>query len=177
MKALADEMAELLEYVGSWTDRTDVVLQAAWLAKKYRKEQKYYAEDTYRIEINFPKKVYVADSKFQSLVEIVTAICNEYESKNPGRVMWAAGMGSKITYMPMTREEELAGKHMEFADDTLAIDCCEREDYDWPCKKCAHTQGDHKECITDPPAGNCDFEPADSKPSRKKAPSHESTED
>jgi len=166
-KPLFDRMAELLEYAASWHDVTEFVKEAQYLTKRYKKEREHYREDTLRIEINFPRRVNIPDSEFQRLVNTVSEICRQYEQAHLGRVMWPAGMGSKITYMPMTREEELAGKHMEFDTDTLSIDCCEREDYDWPCKKCNHVQGDHKSCILNPPAGECEFEPADHKPRRK----------
>lgn len=134
-----------------------------WLIKRLRKDAEHYREDTKSIEVYFPVGVNIPDSIFQAIVEDVGAICDEYKRHHPGRVMWPAGMGSKITYIPMTREEELAGKHMEFDSSVLSIECCEREDYEWKCKKCGMEQGDHKGCIVDPPAKDCDFEPAETK--------------
>lgn len=134
-----------------------------WLLKKLQREKQFYREDTRTIEIYFPRGVNVSDTNFHAIVETVGKICDEYVGHHPGRVMWPAGMGSKITYMPMTREEELAGKHVEFDPNVLSIECCEREDYEWKCKKCGMEQGNHKGCIVDPPAGDCDFEPADTK--------------
>jgi hypothetical protein len=57
----------------------------------------------------------------------------------------------------MTREEELAGKHIQFDDDTLSISCAERADYKAKCAKCEMELGDHKDHILDPPAGDCEF--------------------
>lgn len=82
-----------------------------------------------RIEVTFPVPVDMPDDFQQRLVELIDAVCKAYEAENPGRVMWPFGVGSKITYMPMTREEEEAGRGMEFDDDTLAIECAERERY------------------------------------------------
>jgi len=59
-------------------------------------------------------------------------------------------------YLPMTLEEEET-RGMEFDDSTFEIRCSEREDYDFKCLKCGKPQGDHKGCITDPPAGDCEF--------------------
>lgn len=115
---------------------------------------------TSRIEISFPLSVEVTDDDFRVLHAITEEICHRYERSHPGRIMWPFGSGSKIIYMPMTREEELAGKHMEFDDSTYAIDVSEREDYSWPCAKCGLEQGDHKDCILEPKAGECEFSPA-----------------
>lgn len=118
------------------------------------------AEDTSRIEISFPVSVEMTDDDCRILDAIASEICRRYERAHPGRVMWPAGVGAKITYMPITRAEEVAGKHMEFDHNTFAIDCSEREDFAWPCAKCGIEQGEHKTCIIDGEAGDCDFEPA-----------------
>lgn len=112
-----------------------------------------------RIEINFPAPVELTNDQQRRLDEIAGEMCKAWQALHPGRVMWPFGTGFKITYMPMTRMEEEAGKHIEFDPDTFEISCSEREDYKWPCAKCDHEQGDHKDCITDPPAGDCEFEP------------------
>lgn len=111
-----------------------------------------------RIEINFPEPVVLTENIQRRLDAIAAELCRAYEAMNPGRVMWPFGQGFKITYMPMTREDEET-RGIEFDDDTFEIQCSEREDYKWPCAKCGHEQGDHKGCIIDPPAGDCDFEP------------------
>jgi hypothetical protein len=82
-----------------------------------------------RIEVTFPVPVELPDDFQQRLIELVTTVCKAYEAANPGRSMWTFGVGSKITYMPMMREEEEAGRGMEFDDDTLSIECAERERY------------------------------------------------
>lgn len=151
-----DKLAEALELMLSGP-KQEVIERAEWVLKKYRREQKEYREDTVRIEIDFPCKVSVPDSLFHDLVEVVSEICKGYEDKHPGRVMWPAGMGSKILYMPMTREEEEAGNGMKFDDSVLSISCAERADYKAICTKCGMEQGDHKDHILDPPAGNCEF--------------------
>lgn len=116
------------------------------------------ANDISTIVINFPEKVRVDNKYFHAIVDAVGKICNEYQGMHPGRVMWPFGIGFQITRMPMTPEDEQE-RGIEFDENTLAIDCSEREDYNWPCKKCSFTQGDHKSCIANPKAGDCDFEP------------------
>lgn len=111
-----------------------------------------------RIEINFPHPVELTNDQQRRLDAIAGEMCKTYEALHPGRVMWPFGCGFKITYMPMTREDEEA-RGIEFDDDTFEISCSEREDYKWPCAKCGIEQGDHKGCIADPPAGDCEFEP------------------
>lgn len=110
------------------------------------------------IMITFPEEVEVGDGQFQRLGDIASEICDAYTAMHPGRLMWTAGFGYAITRVPMTAEEEKE-YGIQFADDALHIECAERADYDWPCAKCAYTQGDHKGCIVDPPAGACDFRP------------------
>ncbi len=114
-----------------------------------------------RIEINFPEPVELTNDQQNRLDAIAGEMCKAYGQMHPGRVMWPFGCGFKITYMPMTREEEQAGKHIEFDPDTFEIECSEREDYKWLCTKCGHEQGDHRTSSTDTkaPAGDCDFEP------------------
>lgn len=117
------------------------------------------AEDTSRIEITFPVPVELTNDDQRVIDAIAAEVCDRWERAHPGRVMWPAGIGSKITYMPMTRAEELAGKHMEFDTGVLSIDCAERADYSWLCAKCGIEQGEHKDCMADGKAGDCDFEP------------------
>jgi hypothetical protein len=108
------------------------------------------------IEIHFGAPVELSDKHQQELVGLVDRICKEYEASHPARVMWPSGVGFKPTYIPLTREEE-EHRGMEFAEDIFSVDCFEREDYDWKCARCGLLQGDHKECIVDPPAGECEF--------------------
>jgi len=109
------------------------------------------------IEVSFSQPVELTDEEERQLVELMGKVCERYERDHPDRVMWPAGIGFKPTYIPMTREEEEAGRHMEFDEGIFSIECFERENYDFPCTKCGKPQGDHKHCIVDPPAGNCEF--------------------
>lgn len=122
------------------------------------------AEDTLKVEISFPVKVELTQDDMRQFDAITGEICDRYKAAHPGRVMWPAGVGSKVLYMPMTRDEELAGKHMEFDDAVFAIDCAEREDFDCLCAKCGIEQGEHSHCIIDGSAGDCEFEPAKGPP-------------
>lgn len=83
----------------------------------------------HNISITFPVEVELTDELQRELVQIADKICNTYEAANPSRVMWPGGIGSRITYMPMTKEEEDAGAKIEFDDATFAVDCSERERY------------------------------------------------
>lgn len=83
----------------------------------------------YNISISFPCEVELTDEMQHELVQIADKICNAYEAKNPSRVMWPFGIGSRILSMPMTKEEEDAGAKIEFDDATFAVDCSERERY------------------------------------------------
>lgn len=85
---------------------------------------------TWRIEINFPVGVDVPRAIEHELVELADRICRAWQAEHRDRVMWPAGIGSKVTYMPWTAEEEAAGRHMEFDDSVFAIDCSERERFD-----------------------------------------------
>ena len=94
-----------------------------------------------QIHINFPVGVSLPAGFERRLSDLVDEVCNAYEAEHQDRVMWPAGHGSKITYMPMTQAEEQAGLHMTFDDSVYAIDVAEREryegdpyfrgDYDW----------------------------------------------
>ena len=81
------------------------------------------------IEITFPAPVTMTVEHERMLVQLAGYICDEWCRANPGRVMWPAGQGSKILYMPMTQEEERLGFGMKFDDDVYAINCSERERY------------------------------------------------
>lgn len=81
-----------------------------------------------RIEISFPVPTEVPDALYHRLCEVISDVCKAYEGAHPGRVMWPFGFGSKITYMPMTADEE-AERGMEFDDDTMTIEVAERERY------------------------------------------------
>lgn len=80
------------------------------------------------VEITFPVPVTLAIEHERMLTQLTGYICDEWCRANPDRVMWPAGQGSKILYMPMTREEEQR-RGLEFDDDVYAISCSERERY------------------------------------------------
>ena len=82
-----------------------------------------------RIVVDFAAPVDVADDMQRAIVKFADIICRDYEKANPGRAMWPCGIGSMPTYIPMTREEEEAGRHIEFDDSVCHIDCAERERY------------------------------------------------
>jgi len=114
-------------------------------------------EDTLAIEINFPVPVELTGDDQRILQAIAAEICERYETAHPERVMWPAGMGSKITENLLKLSDD---EPIPFDDSVFAIDCAERENYDWLCEKCGIAQGDHAHCIIDPPAGDCEFAPA-----------------
>ena len=110
------------------------------------------------VEIFFPQSVKLTNDDQRILDAAARTVCDRWEAEHPGRVMWPFGVGYKPTFIPMTREPEEA-RGMEFDDETFMIECAEREDYKWKCANCGMKQGDHKTCITEPPAGDCDFVP------------------
>ncbi len=109
-----------------------------------------------RIEINFAAAVVVTDEDMHEILRIATIICDRYEQNNPHRTMWTAGIGCKPTFIPMTWEQEQE-RGIEFDETVFEIECAERENYNLICTKCGKPQGDHRHCITNPPAGDCEF--------------------
>lgn len=82
-----------------------------------------------RVIIDFAAPVDIADDMQQAIVKFADIICRDYEKANSGRAMWPCGIGQMPTYIPMTREEEEAGRHIEFDENIFHIDCAERERY------------------------------------------------
>lgn len=111
--------------------------------------------EIHSIEITFPTGVEVTEEDQQMLVTLADEICTRWENENPGFVMWPFGIGSKLTKHPMMISDD---EPFPCDDSVFAIECNSREDYDAICAKCGHKQGDHKDLIIDPPAGDCDFE-------------------
>lgn len=109
------------------------------------------------ITITFPEPVELSDVIQCDLVDLASHLCRQYVAKNPGRVMWPFGIGSPITSMPITAEDEAAGVPFTVDGAGFEIECSERADYKWPCALCGLPQGDHREHIIDPPAGDCPF--------------------
>jgi len=123
---------------------------------------------TRAIHVSFVQPVTLTQDHMRLLDSIIGEICDDYERAHPGRTCWPAGFGDRIVSMPMTAQDDADGVPIVFDETTYAIDCAEREDYDWPCAKCEHKQGDHGHCIIDPPAGDCAFEPKAAPPSPPK---------
>lgn len=107
------------------------------------------------IEITFPESVDLTQDDQRQLLEIVTRMTDRYDRDNPGRVMWAFGVGMKLLSNPfMVGDDE----PLQFDNLCFSINCHERADYKWPCVRCGKPQGDHKGHIIDPPAGDCEFQ-------------------
>ena len=81
-----------------------------------------------QIEVTFPVPVTLTNDEQREIHDVIGKICSRYEVENPGRVMWVFGYGQKITWMPMTADEEKE-RGMEFDEHTLSIEVSEREDY------------------------------------------------
>lgn len=106
------------------------------------------------IEVTFPEYVELTDQDQQEIVMLMSRICDRYESENPHRVMWPFGIGFKMLANPLMLSDD---EPIPFDESTFSIECSERANYDWPCAKCSHVQGDHKGHITEPPAGDCEY--------------------
>ena len=73
-----------------------------------------------KIEINFPVEIELPDGFEQALSSLIGMVCKQYERKNPTRVMWTAGHGSK----PIRDEAH----EPTFDDSVYVITVAERED-------------------------------------------------
>ena len=71
------------------------------------------------IEVTFPAEVEIPKTARIALEAAVTLVCKKYERENPTRVMWPAGVGSK---MLLNEPEEPT-----FDDTVFVIDVAERE--------------------------------------------------
>lgn len=78
-----------------------------------------------KIEITFPAAVQFPDGFEQTLCALVEMVCKKWQAENPTMVMWTAGIGSKITRMPIMAGDE----QMEFDDNVFSIECEARDDY------------------------------------------------
>lgn len=76
-----------------------------------------------KIEIFFPVKVNLTPQKQKAIYDIISDLCDENTPK--GMVMWPFGIGSKPTYIPMTKEDE-AERGIEFDDQVFFIECSAR---------------------------------------------------
>ena len=113
------------------------------------------ADKINEISISFPVGVSLTREDEIALHDVAVAICARYKAANPDRTMWPAGVGSRPLNIMTCGDDE----PLEFDDNCFSIDCSERENYDWPCAKCGHVQGDHKSLILNPPAGECEYAP------------------
>jgi hypothetical protein len=123
LKNMKDMLGKTTEYA--------VRQRLAWGAARRAlgKEAAGYSRPILRIEINFPAPVEITHVDERRLDMIAGDICDRWREANPDRIMWPSGHGQKVTYMPMTRAEEEAGRHLEFDPDVYAIDCAQRERY------------------------------------------------
>lgn len=117
-------------------------------------------EPTHQILVTFPVGIDLHRDDERALHDLIEVICKRWRAANPGRVMWAGGWGGYCTSMPITAQDEKDGVPLSFDMSTLHCEVLERADYRWPCAKCGQEQGDHKSCILNPKAGDCDFVPA-----------------
>jgi len=108
------------------------------------------------LAIRFDVGVEITDQDQRELHDIASRICKRYEDANPERSMWPAGVGHQPTNIWTCGDDE----PLQFEEHCFSISCSERENYDWPCGICAKKQGDHGHCITNAPAGTCDYTPA-----------------
>lgn len=79
-----------------------------------------------RIEVDFPVPVELSNEDQKALYDLLSRICEKYEESHPCRIMWVFGWGSKMTYIPITVEEERT-RGIEFDTDTLYAEIAERE--------------------------------------------------
>lgn len=138
---------EPLPTIHAWEERWGIADQkAAQITEellRFQRKPDKYTETIRRIEINFPELVHVSEKNFRRLALAVEEIANEYTLMYSGRVMWMFGCGVKITYMPMTKQEEDAGAQMEYDESTLEITCAEREDDEHPTQEDRGHEGNH----------------------------------
>lgn len=109
------------------------------------------------IEIVFAAPVELTNSEERRLAEISAEISDRYTAQNPGRTMWPFGIGQKMLTNPLAIGDD---EPLQFDASIFSIECHEREDFKWPCRKCGRLQEDHAGLSLNPPAGACEFEPS-----------------
>jgi hypothetical protein len=109
------------------------------------------------IEITFGRPVELTNSEERRLAEIASEISDRYTAKNPGRTMWPFGVGQKMLTNPLAVAD---GEPLEFDSSCFSIECHEREDFKWPCRKCGHRLDGHAPYDFNPEAGSCEYDPA-----------------
>lgn len=70
------------------------------------------------IEIDFGAPVEMSSDHQRRLVELMDEVCAAYESANPGRTMWAGGIGQKCT--------DMWSEEPTFDEAIFHIECMER---------------------------------------------------
>ena len=105
----------------------------SWWDTPLKNPEDIYCDDGYKkIEISFPFSIQITRTQEMLLTAIIDDLC--YMNCPPGYTMWLGGVGSKITYLPMTAEEEKI-RGPEFDDDTLCFEISCRSKYDTDLKK------------------------------------------
>ena len=74
------------------------------------------------ISITFPAPVELNADVQIALNSLVSLICDQWQSQNPGMVMWASGNGCQ----PIWKNGDIAG----FDENTFSIACSARKAYD-----------------------------------------------
>lgn len=111
---------------------------------------------TSRIEIDLPAPILLDGETERLFISLADRVCRAYEAENPHRTAWPFHIGAKLLVHPMAISDD---EPTPCDDSILHIECYERENFDWPCAKCGHPQGDHQGLILNPPAGDCDYQP------------------
>ena len=97
----------------------------SWWSEPLKNPNDIYLDEGYqKIEINFPLSIKLSRLQESALTLIIDDIC--YNNCPPGYTMWLGGVGSKITFMPLTKEEEIK-RNIEFNDDILCFDVYSKE--------------------------------------------------
>lgn len=109
-----------------------------------------------QIVIDFPVGIELPQAAERELVGFVEDLCKHFEKAQPGRVMWAFGIGAYPVHIPLTDDDP---RPMEFDEAVFHIEVAEREAYDWPCATCGREQDQHEPLDLD--ATNCTFAPVD----------------
>jgi hypothetical protein len=82
-----------------------------------------------QIRIDFAAPIELSDDQVQAVVAIAAWICDAHMGRNPGRVMWPAGIGQLMTVHPLMLSDD---EPIPFDPSVFHIECAEREDFDQP---------------------------------------------
>lgn len=94
----------------------------------------------HEIRITFGAAVDLTDDQVQGLIALASWISDTHMGRNPGRVMWPAGVGALMTRHPMSLSDD---EPIPFDDDVFHVECAEREAFAHPCAVCGEPQEDH----------------------------------